>query len=143
MKKQVLFIQGGGDNGYEADAPLADSLQTALGKDYELSYPRLQSDRNAPDFGWPRQISEKINECKGDLILVAHSVGASLLLKYLSGTKISKNIHGIFLIATPWWSGDKDWVQGLKLQEDFGNKLPGHIPVFLYHSMDDEVVPFD
>jgi hypothetical protein len=27
MKKQILFIQGGGDNGYEADKSLVASLQ--------------------------------------------------------------------------------------------------------------------
>jgi len=32
MSKQVLFIQGGGDDGYEADKALVASLQTALGK---------------------------------------------------------------------------------------------------------------
>ena len=41
MKKQVLFIQGGGDGGYEADTKLVASLQKALGKDYEISYPRI------------------------------------------------------------------------------------------------------
>ncbi len=30
-KKQVLFVQGGGEGGYEVDAKLAASLQKALG----------------------------------------------------------------------------------------------------------------
>lgn len=30
--KQVLFIQGGGNGGYEADAALTASLQAELGK---------------------------------------------------------------------------------------------------------------
>lgn len=47
-KKQVLFIQGGGDDGYEADAKLAGSLQKALGANYELNYPRMQTDDTAP-----------------------------------------------------------------------------------------------
>ncbi len=34
MKKEVLFIQGGGEKGYEADAKLAASLEQALGEDY-------------------------------------------------------------------------------------------------------------
>lgn len=143
MKKHVLFIQGGGDDGYEADAKLADSLKAALGNGYEVSYPQLQSDESVSDFGWPAQIGKQMNDIKGDVILVGHSLGASLTLKYLSETKVQKKISGIFLIATPWWSGDEDWVQGLKLQDDFADKLPANIPVFLYHSMDDEVVPFE
>ena len=31
MKKQILFIQGGGDNGYQADKPLVTSLQKEIG----------------------------------------------------------------------------------------------------------------
>ncbi len=143
MKKHVLFIQGGGDNGYEADAKLADSLQSALGNSYEVIYPQLQSDETASDFGWPRQIGEEINGIEGNIILVAHSVGASLLLKYLSATETSKNISAIYLIATPWWSGNEDWKQGLKLPNDLAVRIPQDIPIFLYHSMDDEVVPVE
>jgi predicted alpha/beta hydrolase family esterase len=142
MKKQVLFIQGGGDNGYEADAKMVDSLKTALGIDYEVRYPKLQSNDSASDFGWPGQIGKEIHDSKQGLIVAGHSLGASLILKYLSETKIENKISGIFLIATAWWSGDEDWVQGLKLRNDFPGKLPSDIPLFLYHTMDDEEVPF-
>jgi predicted alpha/beta hydrolase family esterase len=76
------------------------------------------------------------------VILVAHSLGASLVLKYLSERKVKKKISGIFLIATPFWSGDEDWMKGLKLRKGFAPKLPKNIPIFLYHSRDDEEVPF-
>lgn len=143
MKKQVLFIQGGGDDGYESDAKLAGSLKAALGSDYEVAYPRLVSDESAPDFGWPGQIGKEINDIEGDLILVGHSLGASLMLKYLSETKTRKKISGIFLLAAPWWSGDAEWVIGLKLQDDFAGKLPAGVPIFLYHCTDDDEVPFE
>ncbi len=41
MKKQVLFIQGGGAGAYEADGKLAASLQEALGAEYEVRYPQM------------------------------------------------------------------------------------------------------
>jgi predicted alpha/beta hydrolase family esterase len=142
MKKQVLFIQGGGNGGYEADAKLVASLQKALGNDYDVSYPSMQTDDAAPDFGWPKQIAKEIAELEGDIILVAHSLGASLLLKYLSEGKVSKKITGIFLASTPFWSGKQEWVQGLKLREDFAEGLLTNTPVFFYHCRDDEEVPF-
>ncbi len=40
-KKQVLFVQGGGNGGYEVDAKLAASLQEALGTAYHVRYPRM------------------------------------------------------------------------------------------------------
>lgn len=84
MSRQVLFIQGGGNGGYEADAALASSLQEALGKGYDVKYPRINSNENAPDFGWTKQLAEKIAASGDNLFIVAHSFGASLLLKYLS-----------------------------------------------------------
>jgi len=143
MTSNILFIQGGGDDGYEADAKLAASLQQALGAAYYIRYPEMTSDDAAPDFGWPRQIGIEISLVDSEVILVAHSLGASMLLKYLSESEVkSRTIKGMFLISTPFWRGKEDWVQGLKLQEDFADKLPKGIPVFLYHSRDDEVVSF-
>lgn len=143
MKKKVLFIQGGGDDGYEADTKLVASLQNALGKEYEVCYPRMQTDDAAPDLGWPKQIGKEIGKLSDDLILVAHSLGASLLLKYLSENNVSKTPAGIFLISTPFWSGNEEWVQGLKLQEDLAGRLPKNDRFFFYHCRDDKEVPFD
>jgi predicted alpha/beta hydrolase family esterase len=143
MKNQVLFIQGGGDDGYKADAKMVDSLRAALGNGFELMYPELKSDESVPDFGWPEQIGKAINDIKGDFILVGHSLGASLILKYVSETSIPKKIRGIFLLATPFWSGNEDWKRGLLLKDDFPGKLPGDIPINMYHNTDDEVVPFE
>ena len=41
MKKQVLFIQGGGKGAHEADNKLAVSLQDALGDEYNVVYPKM------------------------------------------------------------------------------------------------------
>ena len=143
MTKQVLFIQGGGDDGYEADAKLVDSLHNALGKNYQISYPRMQTDEAVPDFGWLKQIGTEIGKLRDDGILVAHSLGASLLLKYLTENKVSKEIARIFLLSTPFWTGKEDWVQGLKLQEDFADRLSPTSRFFFYHCRDDEEIPFD
>lgn len=144
MNKHILFIQGAGDVGYEGDLKLVDSLRKALGTAYKVHYPEMLTDE-VPFFGagWPKQIGEEISAVKGAVILAGHSLGASMLLKYLSEQKITKNITGIFLIAPPFWSGNQDWVQPLKLQEDFADKLPKDIPTFFYQCKDDDVVSFD
>jgi uncharacterized protein len=145
MSKHVLFIQGGGNGGYEADATLVASLRKALGTAYKVHYPEMLPDETEPDFGrqWLAQIGNEISSVKGDVILAGHSLGASMLLKYLSENAIRKTIPGIFLIAPPFWSGDEDWVQPLKLQERFSDTLPKDVPIFFYQCKDDEVVPFD
>ena len=142
-KKHILFIHGGGDDSneaYKADGILADSLRECLGNDYVVSFPRMKEE-NSPDFGWPRQISEEVNKIKGDIILVGHSLGGSMTLKYLSEMQVSKKIKAVFLLAPPHWTGNEDWKQGLKLKNDFANKLPEGIPLYLYQCTDDDVVP--
>ncbi len=142
MTRQIIFIAGGGDGGYEADKALVSSLQENLGETYNIDYPKLQSDESAPDFGWTQQIAQNILRTEKDAIIVAHSLGASMLLKYLSENSVAKKIKGIFLISTPFWSGNEDWKTGLKLQEDFADKLPNEVPLFFYHCKDDEEAPF-
>jgi predicted alpha/beta hydrolase family esterase len=141
--RNVLFIQGGGGNeDHDADAKMVVSLRKALGKAYTVRYPLL-SNESSPDFGRKKQIEKEISLIKGEIILVGHSLGASMLLKYLSENEVKQKIGGIFLISTPFWSGSEDWQQGLKLQEKFPDKLPKNVPIFLYHCRDDEEVPFD
>lgn len=142
MTKQVFFIQGGGDDGYNSDKPLVDSLRTTLGKTYEVNYPELTSDDSKPDFGWTKQIADKIAAYKDDFIIVAHSFGASMLLKYISENKTPKHITGFFLLATPFWDGKEDWQKGFLLKPDFADKLPKDIPLHFYHCKDDEEIPF-
>lgn len=144
MNKKVLFIQGGGGKeDYAVDAKLVSSLQEHLGKSYLVHYPLLLPDESAPDFGLKKQIEKEISKIKGEIILAGHSLGASMLLKYLSESPVTKKIAGIFLLSAPFWSGEEEWKRGLKLQEDFAAKLPAGVPVFLYHCRDDEEVSFD
>jgi pimeloyl-ACP methyl ester carboxylesterase len=144
MTRQILFIQGGGgEEDYAADAKLVTSLKKVLGESYEVHYPFLPNDESSPDFGRKKQIDKEVSSIKGEIILIGHSLGASMLLKYLSESTIQKKITGIFLIATPFWKGDEDWKQGFKLRKDFADKLPKGVPVFLYHSKDDEEVSVD
>lgn len=141
--KQVLFIHGGGEDGFEADVLLADSLQKELVSSYVVHQPKIHTIDTDPDFGWLGQIGQEIASVEGDIILVGHSFGASMLLKYLSENRVQKNIIGFFLIAPPYWSGDEDWKQGIKLHEDFADAIPKDIPIFIYQCLDDEEVPFD
>ncbi len=144
MGKYVLFIQGGGNGGYEADAKLVASLRKELKTAYKVHYPKMLLDETVQDFSqqWLNQIDKEISSVTGEIILAGHSLGASMLLKYLSENKIKKNIAGIFLISPPFWSGNEEWMQPLKLSGDFSDKLPKDIPIFFYQCKDDEVVPF-
>lgn len=145
MRHQVLFIQGGGEGAYQADQLLVASLSRTLGPGYEMLYPQV-ADEDNPDYrNWKSMIGKELRRMKSGAILVGHSLGASFLLKYLTEEKIDIAVAGIFLIATPYWGGDGwryEGYEAITLPEDFPAKLPRDTPIFLYHSRDDETVPF-
>ncbi|HZR04293.1 MAG TPA: alpha/beta hydrolase [Candidatus Udaeobacter sp.] len=145
MRRQILFIQGGGSGAHDEDKKLVVSLRSALGASYEVRYPTMPQESDPDQNRWKHQIRKELAAVSGDLILVGHSLGGSCLLKYLSEEKTDATIAGLFFIATPYWGGDGwryDGYEAMALPEDFASKLPKGAPVFFYHSVDDEVVPF-
>jgi predicted alpha/beta hydrolase family esterase len=145
MKQQILFIQGGGAGAHKADELLVAALRSALGLAYNLRYPMMPSESD-PDYErWRTSIGKELAALADGPIIIGHSLGASFLLKYLSEEKVGKTIAGLFLIAPPYWGG-RGWryegYERVALCEEFGAKLPRGTPVFLYHSRDDEIVPF-
>ncbi|MCF2492903.1 alpha/beta hydrolase [Dyadobacter chenhuakuii] len=142
MANRIIFFHGGGSKeDYDADKKLVESLEDSLGAPYSIHYPFLPND-GSPDLGRRNQIKEAISESEDGVILVAHSLGASMLLACLSEFNIERRIAGIFLIATPFWAGSEDWVVPFKLRQDFAETIDKNIPLFLYHCQDDEEVPF-
>lgn len=109
----ILFLHGGAEKAdFDADAKLVKSLRTKLGKDYKIDYP-FMPDTGTPDMGRRKQILHEIAIRKDDLIIVAHSLGASMVRAVLSEFTMMTKIAGVFILATPWWSGDEDWVNAL------------------------------
>jgi predicted alpha/beta hydrolase family esterase len=141
VKKQVLFVHGGGQGAYEEDKKMAASLRVTLGAAYDVRCPKMPNEDSPEYEAWKDRIAEELTDLNGEVILVGHSLGASILLKYLSEEKVEKPIAGLFLIA-PYW-GAEDWEVGeYELRTDFASKLPNDLPKFVYHSRDDEWVPF-
>jgi predicted alpha/beta hydrolase family esterase len=140
--RRLLFIHGAGGEAYQEDGNLVGSLKRALPPEFEVRYPEMP-DGAAPEYrAWSDRISDELSASDGEVILVGHSLGGSILLKHLSEERVEKPIAGVFLIATPYW-GTADWELEFQLREDFPVALPGEVPIFLYHSRDDEVVPFE
>lgn len=87
MKTFVLFIQGGGEGAYEADAVLAKSLQRALGDEYDVRYPQMPDESNPDMQTWKTKISRELEALNGRVMLVGHSMGGATLLKISVGRK--------------------------------------------------------
>jgi predicted alpha/beta hydrolase family esterase len=143
MKKYVLFIHGAGEGAYEEDRLLVESLQNALGSAYEVRYPRMRNEESPEYADWKPQIASELAALDGEVTLVGHSVGGSVLIKYLSEEQLDTPIASLFLLATPYWGADEFWKwDEVRLPEDVAAKLASIPRIFLYHSRDDDIVPF-
>ncbi|GIO98617.1 alpha/beta hydrolase [Paenibacillus lautus] len=141
MKKQVLFIHSAGPQGiHQGSSDLIAHLQDQLGKAYHVLSPGMPD----PDYVlWKAQIANEINALNGEVLLVGHSLGGSVLLKYLSEEDCQLTISGLFLIAAPYWGKDDDWQsEDFRLPDSFATILPRISSLYLYHSRHDPVVPF-
>lgn len=145
MVTHVLFIHGAGQGAYEEDKTLVADLQGALGAGYEMRYPAMPDESNAPYEQWKRLIEHELAAMHGPIILVGHSVGGSILAKCLGEIDVAKAVADIILLATPFWGGagwTYDGYEELALPQDAAVTFPKGPRLLLYHCRDDETVPF-
>jgi predicted alpha/beta hydrolase family esterase len=144
VKKQILFIHSGGiQNPSTGSSSLVDYLRTNLDHEYEVLFPQMPDPENPSYVEWKEKLAHELETLNREVILVGHSLGGSVLLKFLSENKWDKTIAGLFVIAAPYW-GKTNWkVREYVLQDNFSNTLTGIEHIFLYHCTYDEVVPVD
>jgi serine hydrolase len=142
-KKTILFLHSAGPQGPgQGSSGFVGHLKKELGSGFSILAPKMPKPQ-APDYGlWKAMLKKILSGLKGDVILIGHSLGGSVLLKYLSEEKVKIRIPALFLAATPFW-GEKGWEYDVfRLQDGFAKKLPAIPFIFLYHSRKDEVVEF-
>lgn len=140
---KVLIVQGAGEGAYLEDQALADYLEAALGPKYETTYPEFPGLENVAYEAWKDQIAGELEKLGAGGIIVAHSLGGSALLKYLSEETTAFAIAGLFLVAPPYKGKDGEWgTDDFAMDAGTASDLPAAMPIFIYHSRDDEWVPF-
>ncbi|PYZ94953.1 hypothetical protein CR194_05400 [Salipaludibacillus keqinensis] len=144
MRKRILFIHSAGPQDLnQGSSGLKVCLQKNLGEEYALLAPKMPDPENPTYALWKAQLEKELASFEDEIILIGHSLGGSVLLKYLSEGPCEQPISALFMIASPYWGVDDDWrKEDFRLQDDFAAKLP-HIPqIFLYHSQNEDIVPF-
>jgi hypothetical protein len=72
MKAQILFLQGAGEGAYKEDAEFAGALQSALGAEYHVIYPKMPQE-NSPNYDlWKNKIASTLTSLKCEPMLVGH-----------------------------------------------------------------------
>ena len=140
MARSVLVIHGAGEprrrGGKVYWEPL---LGEALGRRYRVQSPRMPRPGHPHYWAWACQIDALLRASRRPIV-VGHSFGASVLLKYLAETVRRPALAGLFLVATPFWGPD---FPEFALPSDFGERLRALSPLYLYHSRDDAESPFE
>lgn len=141
--RQILFIQGGGghDVHHHWDNKLVDSLKRELGAGYEVRYPRMPAEDDPSYSRWAPAIGEELATLDDGAILVAHSIGAPILLNLLAENPPGASLGAIILVSAPFvgevgWPGDE-----FALSRDLGARLPQGVPVHLFQGSKDEITP--
>jgi predicted alpha/beta hydrolase family esterase len=137
----ILFIQGGGEGAHKEDNELVSNLKNALDNAYKINYPKMPKEEDPQYQTWKEAFDKAIDKIEDGIILIGHSLGGFLLIRYLAEKKLSKNIIGMFFISTPF-VGEGGWqFEDMAIKDDSYSKLP-RVPTFFYHSTNDETVPF-
>jgi predicted alpha/beta hydrolase family esterase len=98
----------------------------------------------APTYArWREKLARELSEVRGETILVGHSLGGSVILKYLAEDAPELLVAGVFLVAAPCWGAGEDWsAEEYLVSERSAAELSQRSPIFLYHSREDPIVPF-
>ena len=138
--RNVLFIHGAGEQN-EGGGALPRALRAGLGADVRLAAP-IMPNPGAPDAAaWQAALGEHLGGQQLPLVLVGHSLGGSLILKYLADHAKPAGLAGVVSIAAPFW-GVPEWeLSNGQLPPGFEARLSELPRVVLYHSRDDDEVP--
>jgi len=163
MKKQVFIIHGGDTfktyeeylsflKDWEIDFEKYKenkkdwkiNLQEELGDEFEVIAPKMPNKINAKYLEWKIWFEKFIPYITEGVILVGHSLGGSFLVKFLSENDMPKKIRGTFLVAPVYDEDSDDYsLADFKLPDNLSGFEKQGGQIFIYHSEDDPVVPFN
>ncbi len=144
MTKRILFLHSAGPQGPgEGSTRLVNYIRQSLSETHKLICPVMPHPEKPSYDAWKRQLERQLDIIDDEIILLGHSLGGSVLLKYFSEMPYQKPISGLFIIASPFW-GEKNWkLDEYTLKENFAAHLISIPQIFLYHSSDDPIVPYE
>ncbi|MBI4449481.1 alpha/beta fold hydrolase [Candidatus Uhrbacteria bacterium] len=158
MKQQVVVIHGGDSfrthEEYlqflrdfpftiESARPKRDwksLLPSVLGEEYDVLAPAMPNKTNARYEEWSIWFEKMFPFLEDGVIFIGHSLGGMFLAKYLAEHVFPRRIGALFLVAAPHnHSGE---VGDFTLPESIDSVDRQVQHIFLFHSADDEIVPF-
>ncbi len=159
MKPQMFVVHGG--NAYDSyeeylqqlkaktvdlkDLRAVDwkmTLQQQLQDTFEVYAPAMPNKQNAKYIEWKIWFEKYIPFMQPDIVFIGHSLGAIFLAKYLSENIFPLPIRATFLVGAPFNTATNHPLADFNLGTDLSLLTKQAGTLSLYHSTDDEIVPY-
>lgn len=134
--RQLIYIHGAGAQPGDLPWP---RIAKEIGSGWRVTAPDL----GEPDpQRWMHGIDVALEGAADNVVLVAHSLGVSVLIQTIALRRPGLRAAGLVGISAPFW-GEQDWdVSEYVLPDGFADKLSGIGRIVLFQSRDDEIVDF-
>ncbi len=120
------------------------NINIELGFDYEILMPKMPNSTYAKYADWKIYFERIIKIIDDEIILIGHSLGGIFLAKYLAENYFPKKINSLFLLAAPYKERkDEDCLGDFKLPSNLNNLKKQVKKIYILHSKDDNVVPYE
>ncbi|WP_161662288.1 alpha/beta hydrolase [Pedobacter sp. V48] len=143
MDYTILLIQGAGEVTSAQEQIIVAALKSKLGDGFTIIYPPMP-DADTPTYlAWESVLTTNLEYLSEKVILLGHSLGASIILKHFSREPVPEKVIGMILFGVPYWK-DQHWdVSEYAIEDEFLGNLNKLDPIYFYHSLADEVIPDD
>lgn len=159
MEKQLLFVHGGDAfdtyeefienlrsftvDPYASKKKWRMSLQSDLGKGYQVMLPEMPNKINAKYSEWKIWMDKYVPFLHDGVVLVGHSLGGVFLARYLSEEQLPVSVRALFLVSAPFFTPDSSEGGDFRLDtQKMGSIAQKTREIFIFHAKDDPVVPF-
>jgi predicted alpha/beta hydrolase family esterase len=143
MAGSVLVVHSSGPQGPgEGSEPFVRRLRAELEPDYEIVFPVMPDTATDPHYEpWRDRLASELGVLEGKTVVVGHSLGGSVALKYCAERGFDERVAGLIVAEAPYWGTDEDWEREWALPEGWPEQGPSLPPTTLFHSRDDEEIP--
>ncbi|MCG3417737.1 alpha/beta hydrolase [Oceanobacillus jordanicus] len=140
----ILFIHSAGpQEGREGSQLLAHYLKKECANTHNIIHPAMPSPLDPYYAEWKKEIRRTLDLVEGEVTLIGHSLGGSVLLKYLA-EEVNIPFNKLISIAAPFWGINKGWQRkDFILKSNISGEIPYVPNIFFLHSKLDPIVPIE
>ncbi len=142
--RNVLFVHSAGPQGSnQGSTGFVANIKKELQGDFQVIAPDFPEPENPRFDEWKEQLESSLDKLNEEIILIGHSLGGSVLVKYFSEEECRLPVRAIFSVAAPYWGKDDDWQKrDFQLSQDIDLTAKRWPELYFYHAKMDPIVPF-